>query len=264
MAPRGSVVNFFGVAERTTAGYEYRYRFSLDDEIAPLYRYTLDPDLKTYLFEIRTSFIIKTIDGRDQIVDSERFDACRHGKETVHIFTDVSCRLAEYWMTKDEIKELVNKASDFAAQTANDPRNARRSLIPIVVRLEVCTVQQENETVDLVNDRVIRADNLVPICVWPTVTDVGREQLDSQLSLYSLRVAMMRRRVEDIDKELTIMPLCGICSRGPKIGTHISVIPPCDHAFHTHCIVRRLLENNYFCSTCCVRVYPYRFDGPLF
>lgn len=45
------------------------------EDIISRYKYHIYPNKKTFLFEIRTSFILKTIDGVDHMLDSETFDA---------------------------------------------------------------------------------------------------------------------------------------------------------------------------------------------
>ncbi|EYU42375.1 hypothetical protein MIMGU_mgv1a011079mg [Erythranthe guttata] len=272
-----------GVVARGVAGYEYHYRFSVDeeDEIAKLYKFRIHRGKKTYLFEIRTSFIIKTIDGQDRILDSERYDAQVYA-DSNKVYDDsnkfgfmmmVEHRLADYWMTKDEICRFVNETCDFAFQIGKDPKNESRLLIPVVIHLDVCTVQQENESVDSVNNRAIREQNLIPFYVRPEAT-VDRGKFNNYLLLFCLNLVMARAnvgdvvdhrsgmrprvRVEDVEEGMTIMPLCDICLQGPMIGTYVSWLPSCNHAFHLHCIVRRLLlEDNHFCPTCRVRAYPF-------
>ncbi|KAL9142141.1 hypothetical protein ABFS82_14G149200 [Erythranthe guttata] len=260
-----------GVDARRVAGYEYNYRFSIDDEMAPFYKFEFLHGTKTHIFEIRTSFIMKKINGQDQIMDSERFHAIVYGDSQTCLMGCVADRFAEYWMTNDEIGIFVREALDFAAQTG---KNTSRLLIPIVVHIDVCTVQQENETVDSVSDRVIREEKLVPFDVWPfNPAAADRGNLDGQLWDYLARLMMgwpgcgeldsSNIRVEDVGEGMTVMPICNICSRGPMIGTRISVLPSCNHAFHLHCIVRRMLGKNYMCPTCQVPAYPYQYPPLL-
>ncbi|KAL9142115.1 hypothetical protein ABFS82_14G147600 [Erythranthe guttata] len=204
-------------------------------------------------------------------MDSERFDAQVYGNQGIELMIKLEYRLSEYWMTNDEIDELVRKAFDFAVETGK--QDSSRLLIPIVVHLDVCTVQQENEMLDSVNNRAITAEKLVPFYIWPVATGVDRQQFDNNLLLHLLDLVLARARVgedvdrrtgfrprirvEDVEEGMTIMPLCDICLSGPTIGTHISVLP-CNHGYHSHCIVKKMLaQQNYLCPTCHVPAHPY-------
>ncbi|EYU42237.1 hypothetical protein MIMGU_mgv1a013883mg [Erythranthe guttata] len=198
-------------------------------------------------------------------MDSDRFNAEVSGNSARGLMWMVEYRLAEYWMSNDEISIFVKEAMDFAVRTAEEPEHASRWLIPIAVNLNVCTVQQEWEPIDSVIERAVREEKLVPYVIWPRV--VGRKQFDTDV-LYYLLCLMTGRleigetnqgkiRVEDVEDGMTIMPLCDICLRGPMLGTHISVLPGCNHAFHSHCIARRVLGKKYLCPTCQVPAYPY-------
>ncbi|GFP87913.1 hypothetical protein PHJA_000935000 [Phtheirospermum japonicum] len=93
---------------------------------------------------------------------------------------------------------------------------------PVVVDLDVFTVQREGETFDACMDRAIMAQKL--------------RHLD-------------RMRVEDVQEGLALMPVCPICSRGTSIGAQISLLT-CQHAFHSHCIIRVLESNKLTCPLC--------------
>ncbi|XP_012840152.1 PREDICTED: RING-H2 finger protein ATL5-like [Erythranthe guttata] len=147
-------------------------------------------------------------------------------------------------MTKDEVNKLVHEAFEFARKIADDPRHASRLVIPVLVSLEVRTVQQEGEPVDSVIDRTIRAEKLAPLYLWPLATPpVDHPKFPCFLT------KLPRNRVEDIEEGLKIMRACGICLRAPTIGAQITVLPSCGHAFHSHCIVRWLMGNN-LCPLC--------------
>ncbi|KAL6571291.1 hypothetical protein OROHE_002934 [Orobanche hederae] len=52
------------------------------------------------------------------------------------------------------------------------------------------------------------------------------------------------------------MEICGVCRGKTMVGTEISLLR-CGHAFHSHCIVRRLLEDK-----CCPVCHCQPYDPP--
>ncbi|KAL6533139.1 hypothetical protein OROMI_027251 [Orobanche minor] len=246
----------------SNAGYQYRYRFSIvhEDEIHSKYKSSPEPG---FLFEFRTNFILQTRKSiaEDQILDSEIFDAhvCKNEEEKNierTVLYSMSCyRLLEYWMTPKEIKSLVNEALSFANQMAAEPEHASLNKVPIVVHLEVYTVQQDGESLADAMDRSIRAHNLVPSYIWPQPTHHKPIMMNVMLRVFLL--GLDRIRVEDIDEGLALMPACWICKRKPSIGAQISPLP-CKHAFHSQCIVR-WLEDKGSRESCplCDSVEPY-------
>ncbi|KAI3469245.1 hypothetical protein Pfo_025908 [Paulownia fortunei] len=241
------------------SGFEYRYRFWMDDEIIPLYRVAImfgtktcqSPPIKCFLFEIRTNFILKTrLDdgGADEVMDSERYEASvpEDGHEEL-LEMQTSFRLKEYWMSDDEIQRLVHGAFDFAKQRAADPQHG--SVIPVVVGLDVCTVQLDGEPLNATIDRAIRPECLIPLYLWPVGPDVQRRRIgevDITLDLFSMDLPKIR--VEDVDQGLALMEVCPICLHNPTIGAQISLLP-CHHAFHNHCVVR-WLQKSTSCPLC--------------
>ncbi|KAL3639667.1 hypothetical protein CASFOL_014635 [Castilleja foliolosa] len=248
-------------------GYEYDYRFSIvdADEISSVYKFFLDPKLKYFLFEFRTSFILKskTDEGKHDLTDSERYDlrVPQIGGD-LSIYFRTYRRLDDYWMTEDEMKLLSSEAFDFAKQMAAKPEHALLNLIPIAVEIDVCTVQQEAETYDACLGRAIRPQNMVPLYLWVSFTSVEeRKPMTPRLITFLLHLP--RIRVEDIEKGLALMEECSICSEMTKVGAQISVLQ-CGHAFHSHCVVG-WLEDNRLCPTCKSPAYERRFDyGPPF
>ncbi|GFP99351.1 E3 ubiquitin-protein ligase rnf126-b [Phtheirospermum japonicum] len=58
-----------------------------------------------------------------------------------------------------------------------------------------------------------------------------------------------RVRVGNADERLALMKVCSICSRDSNVGAQITPLPTCGHAFHSHCILPWLEENN-LCPSC--------------
>ncbi|KAI3463942.1 hypothetical protein Pfo_020605 [Paulownia fortunei] len=152
-------------------------------------------------------------------------------------------------MPDDEIQRLVHGALDFAKQKAADPQHAFLYVIPVIVGVDVCTVQQEGETIDAAIDRAIRPECLVPLDLWRSTLGI---YMDIYLQLFLRN--LHRIRVEDVDVGLGLMDVCPICLHNPTIGAQISFIPSCHHAFHSHCVVRWLQMNNS-CPLCRQQAY---------
>ncbi|KAL3625581.1 hypothetical protein CASFOL_031035 [Castilleja foliolosa] len=250
-------------------GYEYDYRFSMvdEDEISSVYKKIPISKLKSYIFEFRTSFILKSRtdegEGKHDLIDSERYDVrVPENGGDISIYIRTSDRLDDYWMTEDEMKLLSSEAFDFAKQMAVKPEHASLNLIPIVVEIDVCTVQQEAETHDACLGRAIRPQNMVPLYLFLEFTSVEeRKPMTSKLIMFLFDLP--RIRVEDIEKGLALMEECSICSERAKVGAQISVLQ-CGHAFHSRCVVG-WLEDNRLCPTCKSPAYKRRFDhGPPF
>ncbi|GFQ07379.1 hypothetical protein PHJA_002882000 [Phtheirospermum japonicum] len=247
------------------AGYQYRHRFSLVDEtqINSSFKSTLYDGAKTFVYEFRTTFILKKRPEEEESHDAERFDACVPENSNGHdLYWRGGNRLDEYWMTRDESLSLANEAFAFAKQMVdNDPQLG--SPVPVVVDLDVCTVQREGETFDACMDRAITAQKLVPLYLWyPAQTVEHKPSTMCGGTVFFLR-DLGRMRVEHLQEGLALMPVCPICSRGTNIGAQISLLP-CQHAFHSHCIVRLLESNKLTCPLCHSPVDVYISDHGTF
>ncbi|KAL7125699.1 hypothetical protein ABFS83_14G133900 [Erythranthe nasuta] len=147
--------------------YEYNYRFTLLREIKTSYIYQIRPGKKNYLFEIRTSFIVKKTDGVYQIIDSEMYGTELHGVEE----SDVSkifenkliYRLKEYYMSKEEIDKFKHMSLVFAKQVEADPKYNLSDTISLVGNIEVCTIQKDNQTLKEFMGRAIRTESHIQI-----------------------------------------------------------------------------------------------------
>ncbi|KAL3627764.1 hypothetical protein CASFOL_029127 [Castilleja foliolosa] len=252
-------------------GYEHRYSFSTDDELIPFYNTTpfeyldkplLKQQFKGFAFEIRTRFLLKTILDDDVIIDTEKFVSgvpitvadCRDWLES-----DITYRLSEYWMLKDEISSLAHEAFDFAERNAVDnPKYASLDINPIVVGIDVVTVQLEGETVNDARGRVISPGCMIRLDMCPMVgllrpfrpPWLNEVDIWKGLIMFVLHLPVVRVRVENADR-LGLMDECPICLRGPTIGARLSPLP-CKHFFHNHCVVQWLLleKSKKSCPVC--------------
>ncbi|KAL3629598.1 hypothetical protein CASFOL_026820 [Castilleja foliolosa] len=100
-------------------------------------------------------------------------------------------------------------------------------------------------------ERAICSRRLIPLYLYPrpTITEMPKPIDDCvKLSVLSLP----RARVEDTDQELArIMSVCHFCSKRACVGDQITLLK-CNHAFHLHCGVPWLEDNNecplFFCK----------------
>ncbi|GFP97439.1 E3 ubiquitin-protein ligase rnf6 [Phtheirospermum japonicum] len=189
--------------------------------------------VKTFLLEFRTNFILKT---------RPRSEEEKKEKEKTYY------RLGEYWMSKDELRSLLKETLDFLRKTAADPQHAPLNPIPVVVHLDVCTVQQEGESFGAAKDRAIRAEYLVPLYLWQHRMTLPEFKAMHPLLRMFIR-SLDRVRVGNADERLALMKVCSICSRDSNVGAQITPLPTCGHAFHSHCILPWLEENN-LCPSC--------------
>ncbi|KAK6156396.1 hypothetical protein DH2020_010644 [Rehmannia glutinosa] len=253
--------------------YEYRYRFSrnddriISDDMIFSNWTTLSQGLNVFLFETRTNFILKRIivhddhdDDETIIMGFESYDIKFYEREEeLCLEFMMGYRLDEYWMPDDEIQNLVHGALDFAKQQlicGVDDKSSIGRVIPLVVGVDVCTVQQEGEELDAAMDRAIRPEKLIPLSVWYHINYVEKHNHIDLVELVEFMLTLLRIRVEDVDKGLSLMETCPICLHNPTIGTQITFLPLCGHAFHNHCIIRWLQKNNS-CPFCRVRAYDH-------
>ncbi|KAL3631585.1 hypothetical protein CASFOL_024569 [Castilleja foliolosa] len=252
-------------------GYAYDFRLSMVsvDEINSKYKSELKDGVKTFLFEFRTNFILKkkrpeNVDEEEAaevIIDSERFDAYIHPtgnekRDLLELSVMSSYRLSEYWMTRAEIHFLLNETLDFTRSLVSDPQYVSLNPIPVVVYVEVHTVQQKNETLNNAMDRAIRAEHLAPLYLWPQPTIVESGEMCSYRLSY-LR-GLTRVRVENAVDGLALMPICPICKRCGRVGSQITTLPGCGHAFHSHCVIRWIASKEKdVCPSCRRRAFPF-------
>ncbi|KAL3622398.1 hypothetical protein CASFOL_033809 [Castilleja foliolosa] len=246
----------------TEFGYVYDYEFSMVDEEEINSKHKAKKlksnGSRVLLFDIRTNFIVvlRSDEGiRHELIDSERYDTSVYDDEPdMFLCQHLLERLKDYWMTFPEIRTLTRSAFAFAKQMAARPANERLRLIPVVVSLEVFTVQKEGESQEAVMERAICSQRLIPLYLypWPTVTEMPLKPIDDYVKLSVL--SLPRARVEDTDQELARrMSVCHFCSKRACVGDQI-ILLQCNHAFHSHCGVP-WLEDNSECPLCDSIVY---------
>ncbi|GFQ07747.1 E3 ubiquitin-protein ligase rnf181 [Phtheirospermum japonicum] len=184
---------------------------------------------RVFIFEIQTNFSLNQGGGC-----LER----HHGD-----FSHITYRLNEYLMPDDEIRSLIHEVFDFAEQiTVVD---SSIPAVPIVVEVDVWTVQLDGETLDDAIDRSVRPDRLIPLDL---VRPEGWEKEDSCRPLRDyLLYGLPRIGVED-EGFGARMETCPICLGGPTAAAPMSLLP-CNHAFHRHCVVRWILKS-WSCPLC--------------
>ncbi|GER50624.1 RING/U-box superfamily protein [Striga asiatica] len=235
------------VDNRRRPGYEYRHQIEIDEGRVNTNRRISLEGRCAFEFQTRTNFILKPRDsGAGEItLCSETISERLFGYEfDYELFPHSQYRLREYWMPEAQIQELIREATDLCRSTLLSTADRGPRVIPVTLRIVVCTVQQDGEELGATMDRAIRVENLVP------------DPVDVNWAL-GLEVFVMehmaRSRLEDVELGLGLMRSCPICERAPTLGAQLSTIA-CGHTFHSHCIVRSLRNKNS-CPVCNVPVY---------
>ncbi|KAL6518631.1 hypothetical protein OROGR_019137 [Orobanche gracilis] len=240
--------------------FEYRYSFCVDEDIIRRYncRLPVTEGIVRFAVEIRSNFMVKgrgSFNG-ERMVGSERYaiGCCR--EELLR--EDMVLRLQQYWMSDYEIEKLIDKAVLFGNRIA---ASGRRGKIPIGVNLTVYTLQQEGEAIEATVDRAMRPEHLPPLYLWLEMTtaepNFGARVSDQRLEYFVKDMLKLKSvRVLDVEEASSVMEICEVCRGKGMVGTEISSLR-CGHAFHSHCIVRRLLEDK-----CCPICHCQPYDPP--
>ncbi|KAL6563756.1 hypothetical protein OROGR_002715 [Orobanche gracilis] len=184
---------------------------------------------------------------RDQFLDTKTPER----RNTASLLEEHTAqRFKEYSIIpEDAIPNLVEEVVGLVGQTVADPRYRSLALIPVVAAVDVCTVQQEDEPLDAAMERAIRAGRL-----GPSECCADGDEICEELWCF-LKNELPRTGVEGVDMCSNLMDDdCSICLHGHTIGTHISRLPLCGHAFHYHCAVSWLVRKNT-CPLCCRQVH---------
>ncbi|KAL3619354.1 hypothetical protein CASFOL_036924 [Castilleja foliolosa] len=245
-------------------GYEYSYAINMDDNIIPA---CIEADIlssndealavsnlrKVHVFVIQTKFkVIRKLDDDE----SDMYDCEMMETEDLRIkflvsadrsdfrelfdqqFSLIHFRLSEYLMPDDQILALIRQVFDFTQEIVSvDPSVP---IVPIVVDVDVCTLQLDGETIYDTFDRAVTPDCLTPLEPVEKENKLCRRRVWDFL-LYDLP------RVR-VDKGSGLMEECPICMCGPSRGSLVSWLP-CKHAFHSHCVTRWLIKRQS-CPLC--------------
>lgn len=198
-------------------------------------------------YEFRTKFVVEDEEGTRTALGSEMFNACCFSD--MHLLFVMGGRLwDEYWMTLDEAQTLCLSAMEFARE--REAFHPTLAVVPVVVEIEVCTVQQAGEAITATFDRAIQPDRLRPISLH-IVEGTEPCPVGPVPSSYLRRLPKIR--VESVEQGWDLMDVCGICSRGATVGDRVTHLK-CNHAFHLHCAVKWLMGSK-FCPSCNAQEY---------
>ncbi|GFP97433.1 E3 ubiquitin-protein ligase ring1-like [Phtheirospermum japonicum] len=129
------------------------------------------------------------------------------------------------------------------------------SVIPVVVGLDVCTVQLEGEPIGATMGRAIRPETMFPLSLCFVPLRKGDRPKVSDEKSYTLHKSFLmelpRVRPDD-DMGLARMEACAVCSRAFP-AAQVSYLP-CGHAFHSHCVFRWFNDGKSSCPSCGARV----------
>ncbi|KAL3628724.1 hypothetical protein CASFOL_027770 [Castilleja foliolosa] len=135
-----------------------------------------------------------------------------------------------------------------------------RSVVTVVIGLDVCTVQQEGESIDDMIGRAIRPEHMFPLRLtffferrgpgWRYNGDIEKLYIDHKDFLMGLA----RYRPDD-DVGLARMEVCGVCSLESRAtpAAQVSYLP-CGHGVHSHCVFRWFNAGKSSCPSCGARV----------
>ncbi|CAA0841905.1 RING/U-box superfamily protein [Striga hermonthica] len=247
------------VDNRRRPGYEYRHQIEIDEGRVNTNRRVPLRGRCEFEFQIQTNFILKPRDpgAGETTLSSETISdpifCCDHKYE---LCPCSRLRMREYWMTEAHIQEIIHETRDLCRSTELSTADRDPRVIPVTVRIGVCTVQQDGEGLDAAVDRAITVPNLMAMRVGGGLY----KELGIALAMFVMK-NMGRSRLEDVGLGLGLMRSCPICERAPTLGAQL-LTTVCGHTFHSHCIVGSLRKKNS-CPVCNVPVYdenPYLKD----
>ncbi|CAA0841902.1 RING/U-box superfamily protein [Striga hermonthica] len=240
------------VDNRRRPGYKYRHHIEIDEGRVNTNRRVPLKGGCEFEFQIRTNFILKPRDSGagETTLSSETISdpiiLCDHKWQ---LFLCSRIRMREYWMTEAHIQEMIHEAFDLCRSTVLSTADRGPRVIPVTVRIDVCTVQQDGEELDAAVDRAITVPSLMPVRVGGGLY----EELGFPLAIFVMK-NMGRSRLEDVVLGLGLMRRCPICERAPTLGAQL-LTTECGHTFHSHCIVGSLRKKKNSCPVCNVPVY---------
>lgn len=134
----------------------------MQDEMISSNEFEFSKSKRSFVFEFRTNFVIKGKCGFKMTIDSERFRACFVQGKTSRMHLEISAgyRLNEYSMPNEKNDALIEDAIEIAKQLMN---YSKLQVIPIVINVNVCTVQREDEELRATLSRAITSRDLEPL-----------------------------------------------------------------------------------------------------
>lgn len=225
--------------------YYYEYQLQQDNAILPHDHPTNIPG-ESVFFKVKINYILKKrpIPGQDD--GEETLDSiCRNFYTPWYFVTNPQKYLDRWFMYHglryDDVREgLLHEIADFANRMKADPSNAGRRSFPVLVCIQVYTIQQDDETIDAAKDRAIVVETFGGInyernlLMRPTATS---------MSAKSAYLEKVKVKVDDPEQRE-----CCICLNKPCVGEEISILP-CLHAYHSKCISDWLAKRK-LCPLC--------------
>ncbi|CAI9770719.1 unnamed protein product [Fraxinus pennsylvanica] len=221
--------------------YYYEYQLQQDNAILP-HDHPASIRGVSVFFKVKINYILKKRpDDGEEILDS----ICRNFYAPWCFVTDPRNNLDRWFMYHglrfDDVREgLHHQITDFGNQMKADPSNAGRRSFPVLVCIQVYTIQQEDETIDAAKDRAIVVERFGGLnyernlLMRPTATSVSAKPA------YLEKVKV---KVDDLEQRE-----CCICLNKPCVGEEISILP-CLHAYHSKCISAWLMKSK-LCPLC--------------
>ncbi|KAL3619352.1 hypothetical protein CASFOL_036922 [Castilleja foliolosa] len=210
---------------------------------------------RIFIFAIHTKFkVLRNLDPDDEdedVYDSEKEDFAvsftleRPGdfRELFdQHFSHINFRLNEYLMPNHLILDIIHCLHNLADQIMSVHPSV--PVVPIIVDVDVCTLQLVGETIDKAFERSVRPESLIPLELVRPIEKGNNKLCRLRVRDFLLYGLPMVRVEEGSD----VMETCPICMGGPRGGALVSRLP-CKHAFHSHCVVRWLMKRQS-CPMC--------------
>ncbi|KAL2478483.1 RING-type domain-containing protein [Forsythia ovata] len=200
-----------------------------------------------FILDIKINYILKKrpIPGQDD--DEEILDSiCRTFPRPWYFVTYPQNNLDRWFryhgLRYDDAREgLQRQIIDFASQMKADPSNAGHRSFPLLVSIQVYTVQQEDETIDAAKDRAIIVETFGGIDYERSLLFRSTATLGSEKPEYLEKVNKVK--VDNPEQEE-----CCICLNKPCVGEEILILP-CLHTYHSKCIFDWLMKSK-LCPLC--------------
>ncbi|XP_012833722.1 PREDICTED: uncharacterized protein LOC105954603 [Erythranthe guttata] len=239
-------------------GYACDNRLFAGTTYVAFFKYRVKPNHVNYVLDVNVLFIVRKINGEDEIIGSERYTTDLYAPEEPNCeLTQVfKHRLEEYWISEEQLAEFKQKLFDLAKEKDSDPKS--RALNSIIVEIDVVTLQQVGEKIDATMKRAMKKENLLPLYIWPFESINGHRPgyvaRPGVTNVLKFLLHMRRNRVSDLYSAWTMMRICRLCNDGPN-WSQMTIMDCCKRAYHSKCIFRQLLLTSNYCPSCNSQVY---------